>query len=801
MFCNQCGSKLLAGGKFCRGCGAPVIINEIKPEAKNVSQVDFKKNNFKSKGVAKTGFSGAKVVLCATILVIVLIGGGLAIRAYRNNSFGRSQLENVIGSGGGGGGGRGNGEDNEDSNDSSSERVSRPAAERDRGEPLPGELSVYDTNRPITVRVIAEIDVATSGFERISAIGSFHDGIAIVTGGSVDEVRYGYIDMYGNMILKDEYQAASIFSEGLAYVRKSEQTHTGLVWEWVEAEAGYINTDGQLVMDFTGADNTARGVFQDGLAPYYSVDRGARGYSFDSTHIGFMNTQGALAFSFQRSAYDGIGYTNREGGQGFFREGFMPVYLSGAASFIDTTGQPIMPIIDYSFEHASLFSEGLAAVRKDGKWGYIDTTGNVIIPFEYDPLPGAETAGAFSDGVVDIRKNGEKMVIDKNGDQLFTHTYAEPLLFYNGISFATPRAVYTYDEQVYLINKSNEVLMEMEYITRLQDSTRTIFCDGLAKVFEINESRNYIGGYMDTSGTLIVPIEFMNTSDRPLNNFNEGLAAVRKHGDLNTWYILQIVYADNNEPAFRQAVTPPVDPGTIKPPDINYFTVIFDLEGGTHTGGGELSQTVQEGHSAIAPVAEREGYDFVDWDKAFANILADTEIKATWALKPPGPPITSDTGPTTPDTGPITPDTGPITPGTGPIKPEPVPITPTPAPVAQVDTLIGKWRAILDSNPETYYEVEFASDGTFTFVSNLPNESTTHKGTYEVSGSQIIFRSNHTSTNRTTEISLGDLASGGLTIIGGNTNLVLNTTEAFSFDRGSLIMTWQNEGPFTFIRV
>ena len=60
------------------------------------------------------------------------------------------------------------------------------------------------------------------------------------------------------------------------------------------------------------------------------------------------------------------------------------------------------------------------------------------------------------------------------------------------------------------------------------------------------------------------------------------------------------------------------------------YPVTFDV--GDHvqrTSGGELTQTVKHGKSAVEPiVVAEEGYWFMGWDKDFAAITADTTIKA-----------------------------------------------------------------------------------------------------------------------------------------------------------------------------
>jgi hypothetical protein len=59
------------------------------------------------------------------------------------------------------------------------------------------------------------------------------------------------------------------------------------------------------------------------------------------------------------------------------------------------------------------------------------------------------------------------------------------------------------------------------------------------------------------------------------------------------------------------------------------YIVTFDLNGGTHTGGGELIQSVEHGSSATAPVVESpEGYSFSGWSRTFDNVNSSYTVSA-----------------------------------------------------------------------------------------------------------------------------------------------------------------------------
>lgn len=61
---------------------------------------------------------------------------------------------------------------------------------------------------------------------------------------------------------------------------------------------------------------------------------------------------------------------------------------------------------------------------------------------------------------------------------------------------------------------------------------------------------------------------------------------------------------------------------------IKTYTVVFDGNGGAYVSG-DLTQTIEHGKAAVAPVFAREKY-ILTWDKAFNNIICDINLIAIW---------------------------------------------------------------------------------------------------------------------------------------------------------------------------
>ncbi|MCL2845986.1 MAG: polysaccharide deacetylase family protein [Chitinivibrionia bacterium] len=77
--------------------------------------------------------------------------------------------------------------------------------------------------------------------------------------------------------------------------------------------------------------------------------------------------------------------------------------------------------------------------------------------------------------------------------------------------------------------------------------------------------------------------------------------------------------------------------GTTNP--VQTWTVNFDLAQGNRTGGGALSQTVNNGANATPPTVSRNGYNFTGWSGSYTNITSNRTITAQWQSIGGGDPI------------------------------------------------------------------------------------------------------------------------------------------------------------------
>jgi hypothetical protein len=215
---------------------------------------------------------------------------------------------------------------------------------------------------------------------------TFSEGLAVLQHSR--NLRLGYLDAHGTIVIPPRFFEAWAFSEGLAAVQ--EDPGGGV---------GFIDRRGRTVV---APQFDAALPFSDGLAPVRAGDR-----------WGFIDRAGALRIRPQyhtvwgfsegraRAAVDGlVGFIDTAGAwvvppsffkAGDMREGLARVCDRSRCGFVDRAGRVAIAL---RFDDAGSFSSGLAPVRLGEKWGYVDHTGRVIIQPIYDEA--AEFAGGLA---------------------------------------------------------------------------------------------------------------------------------------------------------------------------------------------------------------------------------------------------------------------------------------------------------------------------------------------------------------------------------------------------------------------
>jgi conserved hypothetical protein len=199
----------------------------------------------------------------------------------------------------------------------------------------------------------------------------FSEGLAVF--GQLDEqwnIRRGYIDKEGKVVIPPQFEKARAFSEGFSAIRINEK--------W-----GFIDKTGKIVVN-PQYDEIRD--FKNGKAAFY---RGKQ--------AGYIDTQGREVITAQFDKAEK------------FAEEKAAVRLGKTYGYIDLEGKIA---INPQFDSVANFRNGLALVKMGKQYAYIDSEGKIVINPQY------EAASSFYDGVAFVRKGSKWGIIDKEGKYL-----------------------------------------------------------------------------------------------------------------------------------------------------------------------------------------------------------------------------------------------------------------------------------------------------------------------------------------------------------------------------------------------
>lgn len=297
--------------------------------------------------------------------------------------------------------------------------------------------------------------------------------------------KYGYIDNTGKIAIKPQFEGASDFSEGLAWVlvwdknyidekgthwpgkiqghglidktgayiiepppsRWLDETHDfseGIarvrIWRGGHRPYAYFDRTGRLAMEqqfFLARD------FSEGLA-YVAIGTGTPGLKGWDYEFGFIDKTGKLIIKPRKthfgSFHDGLARLG-------ITRGFGPIKIS-RWGYINQSGKVVLKL---KCNWVMNFSNGMAPVLTGakfdtkkytgllgGKWGYIDKTGKYTVEPQFD------LAGSFSEGLAAVNIGGEVFqrefrggkwgYIDKTGELVIKPEFDEAHKFSEGVA-------------------------------------------------------------------------------------------------------------------------------------------------------------------------------------------------------------------------------------------------------------------------------------------------------------------------------------------------------------------------------
>lgn len=222
------------------------------------------------------------------------------------------------------------------------------------------------------------------------SVNEFCCGLALVSkfygaGLPIDNIEYGYINTYGEIVIPLKYNDAGDFHEGLAWVSDNAIYH----------EYKYINKKGETIIDINHPSQPSD--FVNGLAKIICDDSisfcgGECSTEWDVVinkygnrivdHIAIpLKYDWFISELLEPSLNEGDYTTCWLIDTNKFQRNLLLVRSDDKYGYINRSTQEVIPL---QYSKATSFDEnGLAAACLD-KWGIIDINGNNIVPHKYD---------------------------------------------------------------------------------------------------------------------------------------------------------------------------------------------------------------------------------------------------------------------------------------------------------------------------------------------------------------------------------------------------------------------------------
>jgi hypothetical protein len=326
-----------------------------------------------------------------------------------------------------------------------------------------------------------------------------------------DNEYYGYLDNFGDVVLKAQYVFAYDFVDGMALVATRAKDWRKLTFDDSELRWGFINYKGKYVIPatFSYANN-----FTEGIARVTNIN-GERFYINKSGER--VPDEEVIDILFSTSKY-------------------LPKQLSGGGhpmpdpppdewTYINKKGEFVTELV---FEDAKNFVNGLAVVKNNGKYGVINMDFELVIDYDYDIL--YFTGQIDKDFIVVKISTGKWGVIDSSGKVHIDFTYDYIGRFSDSL-IPVMRNINGALEGFY-IDLNEEVIIEPMF------SVVNSFVNGYACVKD-KEVQKY--GVIDCSGNYVIePIYYY------LKWGSHGVLLAEKEKGSRTYYIPRSNFLNEN---------------------------------------------------------------------------------------------------------------------------------------------------------------------------------------------------------------------------------------------------------------
>lgn len=163
------------------------------------------------------------------------------------------------------------------------------------------------------------------------------------------------------------------------------------------------------------------------------------------------------------------------------------------------------------------FDPTLFSIRENDKWGYMDATGDVIIETDFHDVK--RSARTFPFGLIPVR-NSEKLwgYCNLEGKMVIDYTYDKADIFEDGVAQVEFESEYGFTTDGGYIDSDGKVVVPIEYYLALFSSG---FKEGMTGYMD-----DYKYGFLNKKGEVAIAPRFNS-----INSFYEGLARVKLEKD------------------------------------------------------------------------------------------------------------------------------------------------------------------------------------------------------------------------------------------------------------------------------